>query len=231
MPKVASKSLSTSTGEEAAARHRDPQRRGHLGPVGVDLRQHAPSTWSARPANMRDLLAAHELQRLAGLEARQEHEGGAAAEAGVHDRRSGRRSGTAAARRGRRRRPRSRGEHLVADHGVDQHVLVGELGALGLAGGAAGVEDHRGVVRSRSARSRTRRASPSSAAQSVSPYSDSVASGVAGSTKKCSAAGGRRSPPARARPAAARGCPRSRTAPWRRSRRGGRRSRATAAAR
>ena len=85
--------------------------------------------------------------RLLRVEPGKQHQGRAHREAGVHlDRRAER----VEERQGHEvhvgcRRPVA--EHLVAGHRVEHEVGVGELGALGAAGGATGVEDHGGVRR------------------------------------------------------------------------------------
>ena len=107
------------------------------------------------------------------------------------------------------------------------HVAVHQLGALGLAGGAGGVEDDGGVVVVDVDASRTTGACPLSAWPSVSaPSIGRLGGRVGGDHEEVLArrrsARSRRGPRRRS---AARACPGSRSTPSRPSRRGGRRPR------
>src|ERR1700709_525228 len=136
-----------------AAQHLDRHRgaAGDAGPKGggvialaLGVVQQCPiHRWDA--VEVGDAVALHRLQRLAGIESGDQGEAGADHQRGVH-----------ADRLAEGVKERQAAEDDVAggdfgggaggDVGVAVQVGVGELGPLRLAGGAGGVEDHRGVV-------------------------------------------------------------------------------------
>ena len=141
------------------------------------------------PAKKVMLLVLHQLQRPRPASNRGSITTRAAvARAGRSGSRSGRRSGTAAARRGTCRVLRVGAEERLAEQGVVAHVAVPQLGALGLAGGAGGVEDDRGVVLVGLRRSRTSASMPAERLRRASgtPSNGDSPSRAAVIRKKCS---------------------------------------------
>ena len=130
--------------QRRAAGGADPQRR-RVGRVAVGVVEQ-------RGVHRRDALedghgvALDDRERLAGVEARDQRQAGAGGDAGVEP---------AGLAEGVKQRQRAE-DHVVAApvscsrsaaaSVLRAQVAVRELGALGLAGGARGVEDHRGVV-------------------------------------------------------------------------------------
>ena len=134
----------------------------------------------------RDLPRLHQAKCSLGIEARQQHEGRSHREAAVHL--HGLAEGVE-----QRQRQQVRvvglwpAVQLQRAHRVHRHVRVRELGALGLAGRAAGVEDDGGVGRLGHQRLECHRLVSLSPRASV--LTPSIGDGAAGSaviTKKCS---------------------------------------------
>ena len=96
-----------------------------------------------------DLLALHHVEDGRRIEARHQHQPESMEQPGIHQ--AGLRRGVEQRQRDERNflfhaAANPRQVHVAAGDGVEQHVRVGELGALGVSGGARGVEDDRGVV-------------------------------------------------------------------------------------